>query len=131
MSQSMAHFGNKFAETHGHTWSVPNKGASPTHRSWQGMKQRCLNPKHVAYARYGGRGIKIDSRWLRFENFLVDMGVRPEGKTLNRKDNDGDYTKDNCNWATDEEQYSNKTHRNQFMRNPAKASLQEIAPDQG
>lgn len=74
------------------------------------MKERCLNPKHKAYKAYGGRGITVCKRWLVFENFLEDMGERPEGKTLDRKDNDKGYTKSNCRWATKEEQYDNQSH---------------------
>ena len=72
------------------------------------MKGRCLNPKHKAYPAYGGRGITVCEKWLKFENFLKDMGERPEGKTLDRKDNDKGYYKGNCRWATSDEQYDNR-----------------------
>lgn len=78
-----------------------------THRSWNGMKDRCRNPNNPRWDYYGGRGIKYDKRWESFELFLLDMGDRPKGKTLDRKDNDGDYTKDNCRWATPVEQQNN------------------------
>lgn len=75
------------------------------------MKQRCLNVKHKSYAIYGGRGIKICDRWLEsFEDFLADMGERPEGMTLDRIDVDGDYTPGNCRWATSETQSNNRTN---------------------
>lgn len=72
------------------------------------MKGRCLSPKHKAYPAYGGRGITVCEKWLKFENFLKDMGERPEGKTLDRKDNDKGYYKGNCRWATSDEQYDNR-----------------------
>jgi hypothetical protein len=72
------------------------------------MIQRCYNPNNKGYKNYGGRGIKVCARWLEsFENFYEDMGDCPKGLTLDRKDNDGDYTSENCRWATKEEQQNN------------------------
>ena len=81
---------------------------SPTYRSWDGMIQRCTNIKYFRYADYGGRGIKICKRWFKFENFLADMGRRPKGKTLDRKNNDKNYEKLNCKWSTPKEQAQNR-----------------------
>jgi hypothetical protein len=72
------------------------------------MKQRCTNPKSPSYKNYGGRGIAVCARWVTFVNFLEDMGERPEGLQLDRIDNDGDYTPENCRWVTREEQRTNK-----------------------
>jgi hypothetical protein len=81
---------------------------SPTYRSWDGMKQRCLNPKATGYARYGGAGITVCDRWLDFANFLEDMGARPDGTTLDRIDSARGYEPGNCRWATRSEQNKNR-----------------------
>lgn len=78
---------------------------TPTHKCWRSMLARCKGD----HPNYGGRGIKVCKRWLKFENFLADMGERPEGLTLDRyPDNDGDYKPSNCRWATPKEQTNNR-----------------------
>jgi hypothetical protein len=87
----------------------------PEYEVWRHMKQRCMDPKHISYPNYGGRGITICERWLEsFQNFLEDMGPRPTPQhSLDRfPDKNGNYEKSNCRWATPSEQTRNmRTNR--------------------
>jgi len=77
--------------------------------SWYSMKNRCCNKKFKDWKNYGGRGIHICKRWKNsFVNFLKDMGKRPKGLTLDRINNNGNYTPSNCRWATWKQQAINK-----------------------
>ncbi len=83
---------------------------SPEYIIWAGMKARCSNPKHDRYGSYGGRGIKVCARWMKFENFLADMGQRPNGRySIERKNTDGDYEPSNCIWLPLSKQARNTT----------------------
>ncbi len=84
------------------------------HKNWSDMKQRCFNKNNPRYKDWGGRGITICKRWMKFENFLADMGERPKGKSLDRIDNNGNYCKENCRWATRKEQQNN-TRQNRII----------------
>lgn len=96
-------------QSHGHA-GCPKKGIQPTktYQAWVSMKRRCYDTNLANYPCYGGRGITYDPHWERFENFLEDMGVAPEGTSLDREDNNGNYCKANCRWATPKEQSNNK-----------------------
>jgi DNA-binding XRE family transcriptional regulator len=85
-----------------------------TYNSWRNMVQRCHNPADKKYRWYGGRGIVVCDRWRSLQNFLADMGERPEGKTIHRLDNDGNYEPGNCSWATRAEQ---DAHRGNILTN--------------
>lgn len=92
--------------------SIHHGAGTLEYGSWNNMRYRCLNPNSQFYYRYGGRGIKICDRWLNsFDNFLKDMGFRPEPKekySLDRIDNNGNYEPSNCRWATASQQQNNK-----------------------
>jgi len=82
--------------------------------SWNQMMTRCYNEKDSGYFRYGGRGIKVDPSWHRFEGFFASIGRRPPNTSIDRIDNDGDYTPSNCRWA-DNEQQANNTRQNVIL----------------
>jgi hypothetical protein len=81
------------------------------------MRQRCRSPKNNKYKNYGARGITVDPAWDDFWQFVDDMGPRPEGCTLDRKDNNGPYSKDNCRWASPLEQQSNRRNNHLITLN--------------
>lgn len=105
---------------HGQSAGAGNR--TSTYSSWDSMKQRCLNPNHRSYHNYGGRGITICEQWLTFENFLADMGQRPENTWLERRDNNKGYTPENCYWATPSQQNRN-TRRNHYVEHNGQRKL--------
>lgn len=110
----------KARKTHG-------RSRSPIYGIWCKMRDRCENPKNKDYPKWGGRGISVCARWKKFENFLSDMGERPERMTIERLDNDGDYEPSNCKWASRKEQAWNTSRNRYFEINGESLILSEWA----
>lgn len=108
--------------THGHL--VGGKKTA-TYRAWNDMLARCKNPNNKRYPNYGGRGIRACKRWEQFEHFLADMGERPQGLTLDRRNNNGNYTPSNCRWATRTEQNRNQRRNRMLTHNGETKCLAE------
>jgi len=92
---------------------------SKEYRSWVHLKERCNNPNHHAYHRYGGRGISVCKEWRdSYETFLLDMGRAPsKSHSVDRKNNDGNYEPSNCRWATKKEQSNNRVNTKNNVKN--------------
>jgi hypothetical protein len=113
---------NQTHQTHGHSTS---RQLTKVYVTWRHMLQRCNNTRHKDYKNYGGRGIKVCERWLDFENFFADMGQRPVGKTIDRKDNNKGYYKKNCCWATPIKQANNRRSNRLIVYQGQKITLSE------
>lgn len=102
--------------------------SSSEYKSWYHFKERCNNPNNKDYASYGGRGISYQKSWDVYANFLKDMGPKPvPGLELERKNNNKNYTKANCRWASRKEQNRNKRNTRWVLLNRRKISLAEAA----
>lgn len=101
---------------------------SKAYKAWSSMKKRCLDPAHPSYPRYGGRGITVCVRWLEsFPAFLADMGEPAPEMSLDRINNDGGYSPDNCRWATRREQQANTSIASIVELNGEKVCVPEAA----
>lgn len=101
---------------------------TPTYNSWAAMLTRVRNTKREDWRLYGGRGIGVCRRWLKFNNFLVDMGDRPNGTSLDRINSNGNYTPKNCRWATPLEQVQGrrKGHFKGEKNNQARLTWKQV-----
>lgn len=105
---------------------------SPTYETYLNMVNRCTKPTNKKFADYGGRGISVCDDWLAgFDNFLRDMGIRPEGHTIDRIDPDGNYCPENCRWVTWKAQQNNKRNNRVLEFNGQTKTLQQWADQTG
>lgn len=107
------------------------KSRTSEYRSWSAMKTRCFNRVSKGYKHYGGRGITVCARWMKFENFLADMGKRPARKSLDRINNDGNYEPGNCRWATALQQSINKQNSRWLTIDGIRLRVEEWAQKYG
>lgn len=119
---------SKISRTHGHT---VGRRISPTYHSWAGMKARCSDPAHSHYPSYGARGISVCPRWESFEQFLADMGEKPDGCSIDRRDVNGNYEPANCRWATRKEQANNTRNNRMIAALGRTQTLQQWADEIG
>ena len=104
---------------------------TPTYRVWEGIIQRCTNPKSPVYGYYGERGIRVCEPWLRFENFFADMGNKPSKLSIDRIDPNGNYEPGNCRWATRHDQARNRCNTHLYELNGQRKILTDWAAEFG
>jgi hypothetical protein len=112
--------------THGD--SPRTKPRAPEYYIWHQLRQRCTNPQNSSYKYYGQRGIEVHPRWLKYENFLADMGRRPSPlHSIERRNNNGGYSPTNCKWGTKSEQVANKRNNRKLTLGDDTFTLSEWA----
>ena len=108
----------RLRKTHGKT-------NTRTYQVWSNMKGRCFNKDNEKFFYYGGRGITVCKRWMKFSNFLADMGEAPDHMTLDRKDVNGNYELSNCHWATQKYQQNNRRNNKRITFNGKTLTLSQ------
>lgn len=129
-------FGDPFGKAKRYTYTDFCNKHRPNYIIWKGIRGRCYCKSNKSYDRYGGRGIKMCARWYNapdgFINFVNDMGDRPSSKhSIERIDNNGDYSPENCNWATDIEQANNKRDSVKYTYNGETKTITEWGKECG
>lgn len=108
-----------------------NPSGTRTYYAWRSMRARCSNPKNASFAHYGGRGIQVCPEWSSFDQFVADMGEVPNGLTLDRIDNDGNYEPMNCRWVSIKEQLNNQRRNRRIEFNGEVKTLAQWAEHLG
>lgn len=115
-------------DTAGNSTRTHGMSSTDEYKIWAGIVKRCTNTKYREFHLYGGRGISVAPEWMSFENFYKDMGNRPSKQhSIDRIDPNGNYCKDNCQWANDVEQGLNKRKTTAIFFNKKKLSLRQFA----
>ena len=104
---------------------------APIYRIWHAMISRCTNPSTASWQHYGARGITVCERWRSFSNFFADMGHRPKGHSLDRKDNNAGYSPENCRWVTIEIQTRNRRSTKSISFNGKTQCIEDWAVELG
>lgn len=109
-----------------------NPAGTRTYFAWRSMRSRCHNKNNPSYAHYGGRGIIVCHAWnTSYDQFVADMGEAPEGMSLDRIDNNGNYTPKNCRWASIETQLNNQRRNRRLTLNGRTQTMAQWAKELG
>jgi len=114
-----------------HYFATHGMSDTAVYTIWNSMIQRCYSDKQVSYPNYGGRGITVCDRWLKFENFFEDMGHVPKGMSIEREDTNGNYEPDNCKWLLRSLQNRNRRDTKYLTVKGVTKSLADWAEEKG